>query len=65
VKQKLEEIRQSRIAHDMIRSGQRPEEVPPSQRPDQIHELEVPADLIGALVGKQGSVIHELEKKGG
>jgi len=54
VKQKLEEIRQSRIAHDMIRSGQRPEEVPPSQRPDQIHELEVPADLIGALVGKQG-----------
>jgi len=65
VRQKLEEIRQSRIAHDMIRSGQLPEQVPPNARPECIHEIEVAPDLIGALVGKQGACIQELQRRGG
>jgi len=32
---------------------------------DVMHEVEVPPDLVGALIGKQGSCIHDLEKRAG
>lgn len=65
VRQKLEEIKQSRIAFDMARSGLQPEEVEPAERPECVHEVEVAPDIIGALIGKHGACIQELQRRAG
>jgi len=77
-RQKLDELREARATYDELRTSgplglpaQPPAALPAPETTvsfadgEATHDIEVSADLVGALVGKQGSSIMELQRRAG